>query len=172
MAKQAPVLTQELISQLRKRYKEMVSEALTSEPPAVDRKAVEGAISRIYKRANKKAPSEFVWFESEVAAASYIRLGGQNPESGKMWGRNDIHWLAKMAVFEELIPGTIGSAKGNFEDLMVMAKAGSWWPYEDVAVCCDTPLKVDYVEGLTTYRDGTTVSFVPLPKEKMEELDV
>lgn len=172
MAKQAPMLTQELVSKLRLRYKEIVAKALSANPQPADRKAVEEAISRIYVRSGKRSPSEFVWFESEAAASNYIRCGGQNPETGKMWGANDVYWLAKLAVFEELIPGTIGSAKQNFDDLMILLGTWSWWPFEGVAVCCDTPKEVDYAGGKLVYRDGTSISFLPVPKKDMEEISV
>ena len=146
---------------IRARFKELVKGVLVKNPESAPRAEIEEAIARIYKRNGSKAPSSFVWFDSEMAAAAYIRAGGQDPQSTRMWGREDIFWLAKIAVFDEVSPGCLKSGKYIFDDMMVLTKTGAWWPFQEVVVCCDTPKVVDYKQGIIEYRDGTKVKFSP-----------
>ena len=136
----ATKITPEVRSKIEARYKELTQQSFTTEP--APRALVQAAITRIYIRESQQPPTEFIWVDSDRAAAEVIRKNGQDPYMNNMWGQYDMYWLAKILVADEVLGNIIGKQQELFDDMLTLTKTGPWWPYEGVVVCCDTPEKL------------------------------
>jgi hypothetical protein len=156
-------ITAELSQQIRDRFNELTKDAFSTEP--APRAEVEEALKRIYVSEGFEIPSKFIWVESDVAAAKYVKEHSGSPYNNSMFGQYDSFWVARIKVADEFVGGVIGSDddRESIANMEVMTKCGPWWPYDNCVVIMDRPLELhltkdgsphNEVGPAIMYRDG------------------
>lgn len=163
-------LTPELEIRIEAEYQKYIKMGYTTKP--ADRSSVEAAIKRIYKREGLGDPN-FFWFQSPDAARKAMDQKGVEDHKTNLWGAYDLYWLAFYAVGEQ-----IAKEKGEdiytpedsdeLKDMLAIAGATLWWPFDDCLVC-DTPASIctdeagnlhNDVGPAIEYRDGVKLWYI------------
>ena len=166
MSQQTIEMTPENKKFIDDQYREYIKAGLTTEP--APRAEVEAAVKRIYKREGISEEPVIYWANGMQEAKRILTEAGVTNHSTGLWGSMDLYWLARFDVARKL--GIKYDEKDNAEldDLLVIAKAGMWWAYEDVLIM-DTPkvLKVDEMDNLhcddgpaVEYRNGEKIFMI------------
>ena len=162
-----------------KLYKSLVLKYNTNTMPA-NRQEVEAAICDLCEyweeEANVPKPEHFIWFDSPLAANTFIDANATVLQNGAKWkgwdfidgARPPFHcgWGAYysyiIAAFN--ISRTISKYSRYYDIQEALLRAGPWYIFEGAAICIDTPEKVELDDfGFITYikyRDGVEYTMV------------
>lgn len=153
-------LTEEKIAAIKARFNEITQSAFCTDP--APREKIQQALVRIYEREGFKAPKEFIWVDSDVGAAAYIKKNSSSPYNNNMFGQYDLYWLAKIIVANEFVGGVVITEKDKaiIDDMLIMTECGPWWPYDDVVVIMDRPLEINLLpDGNLHNESGPAISY-------------